>query len=526
MTTRAKTATVLLVLSVTMAVEAVGAEESGTETEHRIFPLLEHGMLSLSVPVSWRADVSQPPGISPPTITFLPEEGDEFKVLITPFWHAEQDPTFNEPQAVRLWIERDLESLISRAVEEDVPIETLEGVDGTGYYFLLTDSAYEPDGYPYLVRARVGVGDLLIYITVLSRSKSSEVITATLEALGEAMHIPPVLGESREKVVGSSIVHPVWGVRLEMPGYEIWEDHPLRGQHNFILAGIATYDACEAPVRISMFAAHFGQDVTPDRCRRAFDRDPSQLEQHAEMTVHEDETSTSLAYTLFDQGTVIPELAQNQLYGYWTHGETCYEVHISSFNCEVFRQLAFPIMHSVRIPEASEISLETVSFARALGVDPHHWMVRFALAAHYLFDSEPPIPGRARRFYEDALRLGGEEVDLEAQSLIDLGIGVSWLMENEGANAIPYFESVVVIARENPSMSQRLDESLFQLASAYSLAGDPASACDQLADVLERQPRSERQKTMSMIRKDQQLTAVREAECFQSLKTLAKKKPS
>ena len=104
------------------------------------------------------------------------------------------------------------------------------------------------------------------------------------------------------------------------------------------------------------------------------------------------------------------------------------------------------------------------------------------------------------------------------------GIGLNWIQEGEGANSIPHFEQALKICRDKPALGgARLDESLFNVACGYSVAGHPGVACEHLARVLDAQPRAQRKKTLSRIRKDPDLQAVRDSACFKSLKARAKK---
>jgi len=165
------------------------AEKSASGNQSRSFTLPQHGKLVLSVPSTWKQTVRQPPGDLPPTITFSPDKGDEFKALITPLWSPKKDPTFNKPDKVRSLIDNELRGMLPSAVEQEVVIQEFKGVYGTGYHFLLTDKAPKPGEYPYLVRAGAGVGDLLLSVTVLFRSKNSEGISSTIKAIQEARQI-------------------------------------------------------------------------------------------------------------------------------------------------------------------------------------------------------------------------------------------------------------------------------------------------------------------------------------------------
>ena len=151
-------------------------------SEVRSFAIPQHGKLMLNVPSSWKQGAGDPVGIFP-TITFSPDKGDAFVVLITPIWNAKKDQNFNKSEKVKSMIDGDLRGMLPSAIEKDVNIREFKGVYGSGYYFLLTDKAPKPGEYTYATRAWVGVGDLLLSVTILSQSRNSEGITSTIMAL-------------------------------------------------------------------------------------------------------------------------------------------------------------------------------------------------------------------------------------------------------------------------------------------------------------------------------------------------------
>ena len=159
--------------------------QNGRADQRRPYAMPNHGTLILTVPSSWKQEVSSL-NDQFPTISFFPSQGDDFRVLIAPLWSPTKDPSFNQPARIKNLIETDLTSMQSQALEKKVAIQTIKGTDGEGYYFLLTDKNPKPGEYPYLMRAGMGVGDLLISVTVLSRSKGAEVFKATIKLLREA----------------------------------------------------------------------------------------------------------------------------------------------------------------------------------------------------------------------------------------------------------------------------------------------------------------------------------------------------
>jgi hypothetical protein len=178
-----------LLLFLFLTLPAVAAGQGAAGGEARTFPLPQHGKLILAMPASWQQDVRQPRANLPPTITLTPRQGDEFKILITPIWSPQKDPTFNRPDKVKRLVENDLSGMLPGAVEQNVPLRQFTGTSGTGYYFQVTDKAPAPGDFPYAVRAGIGVGDLLLSVTVLSRQKNAKAVAATIDMLRGARQV-------------------------------------------------------------------------------------------------------------------------------------------------------------------------------------------------------------------------------------------------------------------------------------------------------------------------------------------------
>jgi hypothetical protein len=169
------------------AARAASSSPAGVTSRARSFPLPRHGTLILSLPESWDQEVRQAPEGVPPTIVLTPREGDDFEVLITPFWDPENRPDFNSPQVAKSVVDGDLARMLPGAVEREVKIREIQGTSRVGYYFFVTDKA-PGSGYPYAVRADIGVGDLLLHVTVLCRTKDSDGVLQTILALEGAVH--------------------------------------------------------------------------------------------------------------------------------------------------------------------------------------------------------------------------------------------------------------------------------------------------------------------------------------------------
>jgi len=174
-----------------LAGASLAADPSPQALQLRSFDVPQHGKLVLKLPGAWKYEVRQSPGNLPPSIFLSPQAGDDFKVLITPLWSPKNDPNFNKPENVKRLLQDNLAQMLPSAVEKKVPLKEFQTKDTSGYYFFVTDKAPKPGEYPYAVRAVVGVGDLLLSVTVLCRSKDSPGIAGTIKALGEAEQKKP-----------------------------------------------------------------------------------------------------------------------------------------------------------------------------------------------------------------------------------------------------------------------------------------------------------------------------------------------
>ena len=140
----------------------------------RIFPVPGHGQLELTVPTDWRDTVDQPLGGLPPTIAFLPAEGEAFRLLVTALWDRDGRPISTD--AVRAMAQRALNDARTYAVEQGAALVAAQGTEASGWYFRLTDRRVPagtlPRGeYAYLVQGAARVGDLLLTFTLLTNAR-------------------------------------------------------------------------------------------------------------------------------------------------------------------------------------------------------------------------------------------------------------------------------------------------------------------------------------------------------------------
>ncbi len=154
----------------------------------KIIDLGEHGVLALQVPDGWVMDNRRNTADKPPTLGFRPPAGDEFSVLVTPFWNIDTSVYSLGEIAGHM-----LANAADRAVERELGLIPVGG-GATGLFFRVTESTLVsrkriPDGeYLHLTSGVVATGGLVLTFTILTNERSSSVIDKALEMVAGAAH--------------------------------------------------------------------------------------------------------------------------------------------------------------------------------------------------------------------------------------------------------------------------------------------------------------------------------------------------
>ena len=150
------------------------------------YKIPQHGELTLNVPKYWVSEMRQPPDDLQPTISFQPQTGVPFKILITAMWNVDKKKSFNSPEAIKSFLEETGNEALSSAVEEKLNLQLLKGTPPQGYYYTLTDKAPKGGEYKYLTQGGIGTGDLLLVLTILYNDKETEAVKDALEMFSSA----------------------------------------------------------------------------------------------------------------------------------------------------------------------------------------------------------------------------------------------------------------------------------------------------------------------------------------------------
>ncbi|NWG02090.1 MAG: hypothetical protein HXY44_04435 [Syntrophaceae bacterium] len=178
--------TLCVVFSLTFFVASIAY--AGGAKIIKTYPIPEHGVLELNVPITWQDKAHIGQENMPPIIIFIPVKGDDFKILITVLWGKPGEQSFNNPEKIRMLVELEGHLILPRAVETKLVVQQMRGVHNVGYFFTLTDKAPKPGEFLYLTRGGMAVGPLLLSVTILYRVEGSESLKEALTILREATH--------------------------------------------------------------------------------------------------------------------------------------------------------------------------------------------------------------------------------------------------------------------------------------------------------------------------------------------------
>jgi len=318
-----------------------------------------------------------------------------------------------------------------------------------------------------------------------------------------------------------TVRNSVWGVEVTVPGYEA-SDHPLNAQANFVLAANSVTRACS--LDLSVFVSQGHEDGTAEDCRASDVGDPDALADRSDVVVV-DQSDSPAAWTQFDRTLVSRSGAQatyHQLYGYFSRNDLCFTLRVSgSEECRIFPKRATAILHSVRMLADTGATLETAEFAKRRGGDPRDWKLHLLAAEAYMHDEAHRNPERARRFYASALKLAGPRMRPPERLNAEQGIGLSWLAEDNGQEAVPHLERALHAEKRSgwAVSPAHQSETLYALASANALKGDLDAACGFARTWLQGQAPSDLKGAAKRIRKDPQMEALSGSDCYQTLLT-------
>lgn len=320
---------------------------------------------------------------------------------------------------------------------------------------------------------------------------------------------------------GNKVTNKEWGISISAPGIKIWQDYPYRNSAPFILAANIAAKKCH--VNISMRAISMPIGETAVDCWNRGRISPKMLRDSPKnmkvFRVSEKPVPHSLYDMMLDRGKKGKgSIVNNQLWAYWARGDQCIVLHVSSVQCHGFGKLAKPLLQAVKIDRKRDTTVETVSLGRLQKLASDGWQSHLLAASYYLHRAKPPRPAKARRFFLSSQRLSKNKNNIMQQWSIEEGVGLSYLMQQNGDKALTPLQTALRIARQGgKSRIRMLSSTLHNLACAQSLTRKTAKSCASLQELLSVAPVGTVKAVLKQIKQDPQLKNVRKAACYKKV---------
>jgi len=147
------------------------------------FVLPSHGTLLLNVPEGWTSSLKQPEGGLPPTISFGPQSGASFVVLVTVVGGGPAGGGAQDDAKIKSMVASAAKSAEAQSVEGSLALQSLVGAAGRGYYFRATDRAPKPGEWKYLAQGMLPTGGVTLAFTILTNDGQAPIEKAALEMI-------------------------------------------------------------------------------------------------------------------------------------------------------------------------------------------------------------------------------------------------------------------------------------------------------------------------------------------------------
>jgi len=185
-------------------------------------PIPDRGALRLVMPPEWKEVQRDTPSNLPPTLSLARTGTQRGSLQVTVFWSPKNEPEFVSLPQIRAFCLRGQTTIKGSTIEQELPLQTLTGNQGAGFFYDATDKDYKapqgdplPGEFPILTHGELGLGEFLLSFTIMSDAKQDAAVKEALAALQSAVVQRAVAGPSFTKVQGAGVE-----VELDLAGYE------------------------------------------------------------------------------------------------------------------------------------------------------------------------------------------------------------------------------------------------------------------------------------------------------------------
>jgi len=136
-----------------------------------------HGALFLKLPDDWQERIQRASDPSePPLIEITPASGNTFRIVISPVWPVAAGDKLPDAAAIREIMVTGSKAAKAEAVETDIPVLDVRGMQALGSFFSATDKDPAPGDFLNLTQGLVRLGDICVAFRVFSNGPRAVVL--------------------------------------------------------------------------------------------------------------------------------------------------------------------------------------------------------------------------------------------------------------------------------------------------------------------------------------------------------------
>jgi hypothetical protein len=161
------------------------------QTESESFLIPGHGELIMDVPKVWNYNFTIPGNNQPPIITFYNLDKDKeeiYQLNLSVLWDNGFGRNILSPKYIYSLVEKTGKEALIGSDQSELILEKITGLNGTGYWFNLSDSTADSGEYKFLTQGALAVGELLLIFSLFSNDNESILQEALLRIIMGAQH--------------------------------------------------------------------------------------------------------------------------------------------------------------------------------------------------------------------------------------------------------------------------------------------------------------------------------------------------
>lgn len=151
--------------------------------------LPDHGALHLKLPDGWQERIQRTKDPKePPLIEISPEKGADFRIVLSPVWPMTPEDKLPDAAAIRSIMQTGAKAARAEAVEKEIAVKDVRGMQAIGSYFSATDKDPAPGDFLNLTQGLVRVNDILVSFRVFSNGPRAAVLEPALKMVRLMRH--------------------------------------------------------------------------------------------------------------------------------------------------------------------------------------------------------------------------------------------------------------------------------------------------------------------------------------------------